>query len=275
MDQSSLGFRLLLWGFLTAFTILIVVSFGLALSRLDDAGVIGVGVVALAASVIAVALQGVQLKSMVDTHTADAMSTPGDLPIWKANSLRPDRFVVRSYSLIVRPDLIASLHTNFTVGALESSGVHMSERGFIRCGSVVSRGDVSFAADASFFVVNRAATSDGFRSDVMDGHVSSIMVGGALLRIVSLTALDFAGDTNNIASDIALGNDIYVLSARGSVGSVPVDTSKGCTSIDTYMPWGNNSVVHNVTATAAILHLMESVTTGGQVPIQVWGIGGR
>lgn len=272
MDQSSMGYRILLWGFLSVFTTLVVVTFGLALSRLDDAGVLGVGVVALAACVVAVALQGMQLKSAVDTYDASALATPGDLPTLQPNLLRADRFLVRSYSLVTRPDLIESLHNNFTTRALVASGVHMTERGFISCGGVVSRGDVSFSADASFLVVSRGATSDNLRSDITQGQISSIMLGGALLRIVSLTALDFAGDTHNIASDIAIGNDIYVLSARGSAGSVPVDTTHGCVAIDTYMPWSN---LPNITASSAISHLIESVQAGGQVPIQVWGIGGR
>lgn len=278
MDQSSLGYRIMLWGFLTVFTISVVVSFGLALSRLDDAGVIGVGVVALAASVIAVALQAMQLKTMVDTRDAEALSSPGDLPVWQANQLRSDRFVVRSYSLIARPDLMASLRANFTTRSLEASGVHMIERGFISCGGVLSRGEVSYSADASFLVVSRGATSDGLRSDVMDGHVSSIMLGGALLRIVSLTALDFAGDEKNIARDIAVGNDVYVVSARGAAGSVPVSkasAASGCVAVDSFMPWSSRSILPNITASVAMSHLMDSAQAGAQVPLQVWGIGGR
>lgn len=270
MDQSSYVYRVLAWGFITVFTLVLAVTFGLALSRLEDAGVIGVGVVALAAGVLAVMLQGMQLGTLIDTRNASEVAQPSV----RGTALEPDRFVVKSYSLMLRPDLMERLQLKFNSASLEASGVHMTERGFIKCDGVVTRGDISYAADASFLVVSRGAAGDGFRSDVMQGHVSSIMLGGGLLRVVSLSAIDFAGDDGGVALDITLGNDVYVLSARGSAGSVPVNAA-GCTSLDTFLPWSCTNILPNVSAHDALQSLMTSVRAGVYATVQVWGIGGR
>lgn len=275
MDQTSYVYRVTACGFITVLALLLVVAFGLALSRLDDAPVIGVGVVALAAGVLAVMLQGMQVSASLNARNADSISDPHDLPARVGTALEPDRFVVRSYSLMVRPDLMDQLRMNFTSAALVASGVHMTERGFIKCAGVVTRGDISYAADAAFLVVSQSPTSAGFRSDVVNGHVSSIMLGGGLLRIISLSALDFAGDDRGVASTITLGHDVYVLSARGSAGSVPAKAAAGCASLDTFLPWSCSNVLPNVSARNALFNLMTSVQAGVQATVQVWGIGAR
>lgn len=271
--MTNIAYSILSWGFVAIFTILMVVMFGLALSRLEDAGVIGVGVVALAASVVAVVLQGIQVRALLDKRDARDTSGPSDLFLRQVNILQGDRFLLRSYSLMVRPDLMNSLRSHFSSDSLAGSGVHLSERAFIKCGNTVSRGEVSYAGDVNFLVVSKGATSENFRTDVMDGHVSSIMFGGGLLRIISLTGIDFANDDNNIAGGIATGNDIYLVSARGSKGSVPINSASGCSAVDTFLPW--SSVLTRISASDALTELMVSLQAGVELPIQVWGVGGR
>lgn len=264
-------FEILAWGFLTCFTIALVVAFGLALSRLGDAGILGLGVIALVACLVAVTCQGIQLGLLLASRDARDLSESSNLLLCQGDS---DTFVVRGYLLVIRPDMMSSLNSTFAASSL---AVHMTERGYVQCSGVVSVSDVSYAADAIFLVVSRGPTSDVFGSDVLSGRVSTIMLGSALLRIVSLAATDFAGDTNGVAAKIASNNDIYVLSARGSAGSVPVDTSGGCTTVDMYMPWstGSNQSQKNISARNAISPLMASVQPGVALPVQVWGIGSR
>lgn len=253
------GVKYLVYAFLTMFTIVLVVSFGLTLSHLGDAGVLSVGVVAIVASIIAVAVQGTMVQARSEAVAAMAISDPGFA------QMDTDRFVVRSYALIARPDKMNMLRASFTSASIQQS---MNDRAYIQCGGNIEIGQVSYESDAVFLVIAKGATSDAFRADVMNGRVSTIMLGGALLRVVSLTAIDFTDDTKGIALGIADGNDIYVVSARGSAGSVPADSS--CKAVDIFMPWNGQA---NTTAVQALSPMNRLV--GQTVPVQIWGIGGR
>lgn len=263
-------FQILAWCFLTCFTITLLIAFGLALSRLGDAGILGLGVVALVACLIAVTCQGLQLGFLLDSRDARDLSESSNLLLCQGDS---DTFVVRGYLLVIRPDLMSSLSSTFAASSL---AVHMTERGYVKCAGSVSLAGVSYAADATFLVVSRGPASDVFGSDVLSGRVSTIMLGSALLRIVRLAVTDFDGDTHGVAAKIAGSNDIYILSARGSAGSVPVDTSGGCTTVDMYMPWSTGTQSQkNISARNAFAPLMASVQPGVSLPVQVWGIGSR
>lgn len=251
--------------------IMITVYVGLALSRLQDAAVLTVGSVALITSVVLVMLQGLQVRTLLDARDARDMADSG-------YAMDPDASVLRSYSLMLRPDSIAVLQSAFNVSALVGSGVKMTESAYVRCGTVVSMADVNFAADATFFVVQHGAAADAFHMDVALGTVTSIMILGALLRVVALTSLDFPGDTANVVGGIAATSDIYLLSARGSAGSVPVVTSTSagtCKAVDTYMPWSWKSSFVNVSASSVITPLTQGATANLTLPAQVWGLGGR
>lgn len=244
-------------GFLIVFTVTLIAAFGLALSHIQDSGVLILGTFALIASITGVAVQGLQLRARIDSSEHQAMSNT-------ERHSDQDKFIVRSYSLIAQPDMMALLQANFTSASLLAE---MSERAFVRCGITVSMQPVTYESDIAFLVISKGASGDSFRMDVMEGRVSTIMLGGGLLRVVSLTALDFV-DTDNIAMNMTTGNDIYVLSARGAAGATP--DSPNCQSIDTIMPWDgqlNNSAVTSVSAIMAV--------TGKAFPLQVWGIGGR
>lgn len=253
----GVGWRYFWYAFVTVFTIMLLVSFGLALSHLKDAGVLVLGFVALTACIIAVGVQGIYVWARLD---ASQQVDSKDVSARDA-----DVYVVRSYSLTLQPDKMRSLRGEFTASSIL---VSMNERAFVTKGGKVYVDDVSYSSDAGFLVVAKGAASDRFRTDVMDSRISTLLLGGSVLRVISVTALDFAHDDHQVARNIALGNDIYIVAARGSAGSTPVDTST--TSLDILMPW---SGLRNVSASAVLSPLYEQ--TGGTFPIQVWGIGGR
>lgn len=256
---------LLSWVFLALFSLMLLIAFGLALSQLEDSGVIGLGVVALTACIAAVAIQGMQLRVTLSDMDANAISNPSDSNTDVLAAM--NRYVVRSYSVVVRPDMMNTLLTTFPSTSLE---VHMKERAFVDCEGSIKMSEVSYLNDVAYLVVSNGATSDGLRADVMAGRVSTIMIAGGLLRIVSVTALDFTNDTAGVASGIATGNDIYVLSARGSAGSVSTDTS--CQAIDICMPWSAPGT-QNISAVRALSPITDTGVTS--LPMQVWGVGGR
>lgn len=259
------------WGFVTCFSLILLAAFGLALSRLGDAGIIGLGVASLFACLVAVTCQGLHLGSLLDERDAKDLSETGSRLSCQGDS---DTFVVRAYTLALRPDKMQSLGATFSASSL---AVPLTERGYVQCAGVVALADVSYAADATFLVVSRGPTSDVLRADVLSGRVSSILLGSALLRIIALTAQDFNGDTNGVAKQIAASNDIYIVAARGSSGSVPVNTSTGCTTVNIYMPWSTetNQSQTNKSAHNVITPLLASVHSGSSLPVQVWGIGSR
>lgn len=267
-------YNIVAWGFTAIFavavlaSVMVAVYVGLALSRLQDAAVLTVGAVALVTGVVLVMLQALQVRTLLDARDAQDISNSGYV-------MDTDASVLRSYSLMLRPDSMAILSSAFKVADLVASGVKMVEIAYVRCAGIVSTADVSFQADATFFVVQHGAAGDAFHKDVALGTVTSIMILGALLRIVSVTSVDFPGDTTNIAGGIAQTNDIYLLSARGSVGSVPVANATTCTAVDTYMPWSWKNSFVNVSASSVISPLTTGAKANVTIPAQVWGLGGR
>lgn len=253
----GLGWIYFWYVFVAILSILLLVSFGLALSRLEDGSILMLGAVALSASVIAVMIQGMSVMARLDR--SEDITTESVAPV------ATDLSVVRSYSLTVSPSKMISLTSTFNASSIL---VSMTERAFLSSNGVISIGDVSFQSDSTFLVVKKGAASQGFRADVMSGQITTIMIAGAVLRITSLTALDFSTDVNKVAYNIALGNDIYLVSARGSAGSHPVDSSLRC--VDIMMPWTG---LTNSSAVLALLPLYNQ--TGDTFPIQVWGVGGR
>lgn len=245
--------------FIGMFFLVLLVSFGVALSHLEDAGVLSVGVVGLIGCVIAVAVQAAQVRA---DH--EARDVPD--PLSAVPQQDGDRFVVRSYSLIGQPDMINKLRV-FSPTSVQLS---MIERAFVKCGGQLRIGDVDYSSDVMFLVVSKGATSDAFRSDVTSGRVSSIMIAGSIMRVASLTALDFINDTTGVAMEMSVGNDIYLVSARGSAGSVATD--KTCTTIESITPW---SGLTNLSAVQALTRLTDFDHVGQPVPLLVWGIGGR
>lgn len=260
----DIAFQVIFVSFVGAFAAVLVTAFGLALSHLQDAAVIAVGVVALVTAIVAVVLQGLKLRTALDARDARDMSESGTVP-------NPDASVVRSYSLSMRPDYMKIL-TVFPASSLVSNKVQMTESASVACSGAAESALVSFVADASYFVVAHAASSDAFHRDVVTGLVSSIMISGTLLRIVALVGTDFPIDVNLSAQGIYQTCDIYTLSARGPAGSTPVDKTGGCTVTDIYMPWSGAT---NVSATSTLNQYTQNVQAGVAIPVQVWGIGGR
>lgn len=261
------AFGITFWVFVSLIAITLAVFFALALSRLQDTAVIAVGAITLVAAVVLVTLQGLQVRGLLDARAAMDIADSGYVP-------DPDASVVRSYSLVLRPDHMLTL-APFKVSDLAASGVQMTETAFVKCGNTVSTAEVSFATDAQYFVVSHGASSGTFHSDVVSGMVSTIMISGALLRIVALTSLDFPGDVNHVASTISATCDMYLLSARGSAGSSVVDTSSTCSAMDIYMPWSWQSSFVNTSATTTMAAFTSTRPVQQAVPVQVWGIGGR
>lgn len=260
--------------FVAIFAIVLVAAFALALREMPHRWVLGIGVTALVAGIVAVAIQGVDLESRLDARDAEAKSDPDDLMARHAAQSDSDRFVVRSYSLIVRPDLMARMAASYSVARIAALGANTTQRGLLRCDGAanVMPGDVTFASDATFLVVAQLGASDDLRVDVVEGRIASIMIGGGLLRLMPLRAPDFSGDTD-VAASIMHDNDVYLVSGVGGPGTVPANAAliDTCVVPNILMPTGTN----NVGAMQALSPLMVGVRAGAQEAVQVWGVGGR
>lgn len=265
---SYAAFSITFWAFVAAIAITLATFFALALSRLQDAGVLAVGVITLVMGVVLVMMQGMQVRGLLDDRDAKDIADSGYVP-------DPDASVLRSYSLLMRTDFMLSLKV-FKVPDLVTNGVQMTESAFVKCGDNISSQLVSFAADATYFVVQHAAASGAFHSDVVTGVVSTIMISGALLRIVALSSTDFQGHVTDTVSNITATADIYLLSARGSAGSSVVSASQPpCTSLDIYMPWSWQTSFVNTSAITTMATFTSGSSVHPTIPVQVWGFGGR
>lgn len=255
---------LMVWAFVVAVALILAVAFGLALSRLPDAGVIAVGVIALATGVVGVGLQSMFVASQVDTRDMSVLD-PDNL---FGNDLGdPDRYSVRSYSLLANPEAMRSMGNAYTVEYLEKLGVRFKEPGFINCNGIITPGEVHYNSDPLIFlVINPGGKSNNFQGDVSRGRVTSILLGGVLYRILYLTTMDFA-TTDTTAISILSTNDVYALSQRGLQGATPVVPESGCNVVDLHVPWKVNP--------KEVSGVAELTVSSSTVPIQVWGVSGK
>lgn len=269
-------------------------SFGYALSKLPDASIIGLGVVVLTCGILVVMIQGSYLSGKLDERDAIALADPSDLMRRSIDDSDQDRFNVRSYSLLIRADLMQTMHASITADDLIRAGVHMSESGLVQCGdSFISR-QISFANDSAFLVVVKGSVGDRFHRDVSQASVSSIMLGGGVFRIRALSEVDFSSIHMANMKDMFDQNDMYVI----STGSIPndadthddadthtntststhadVDTRVGyCKLLAVYMPWSQANVMVNVKAVDAIAMLTSGASSIMTRKIHIWGLGGR
>lgn len=285
-DHPSWGGRLrsvLTWGFVIVFATVLAVAFGLALSRLEDRAVITVGVVALSAGVVGVGLQGIYVASQQDALAAAAYSDPDNLMGRNQGGSEGAGSAVRSYTLTVRPDVMTSMQNAFPdPTALIAGGLRLVEPGYVTCGRSVALGQVDYSKRVEFLVVSKgSASSNGFWTDVLSGQVTSVMMGGELLRIVALSGLDFAADALDAVVDLTT-NDLYGLSQRGPIGSTAVPVAGGttaCSVTEVHLPWEitskSTSTSTGSAAMASIRSASLSTAGGSTLPLLVWGVGGR
>lgn len=255
------------WVFVVSVATILAVAFGQALSKLQDAVVIGVGVIALAAGVVGVGLQGMFVASQIESRDAVAMMDPNNL-LGQDRDGDPDRFSVKSYGLLANPVAMRMLGGTYTVAQMERQGVSFKEPGFVNCNGIISRMEVHYNADPLvFLVINPGATSATFQADVSQGRVTSILMGGMLYRILYLNSLDFEG-SDAVALRVLESHDVYALSVRGPEGASPAVDETGCEVVEIRVPW-------KVDPKDAVGVSEISVSNSTVVPIQVWGVGGR
>lgn len=262
------------WVFVIVFAMLLAVAFGLALSKLDDSGVLCVGVAALAAGVVGVGLQGMYVSAIQEAREAAAYSDPENLMGRDASAHNSDRFAVLSYSLTIHPDVMSKMQVKYAKQHLHVSGSRFIEAGYITCAGSPSLGQVNYSPSVNFLVVGKTASSRDFQADVMRRRVTSVLVGGDMMRIVYLTHLDF--DTSDLAGLVDLATcDVYALSFRGGhqQGAVPGEGSAvGCVVTSVNLPW---DLTEEGTASGFDRIQKMALNTAGPIPIIVWGIGGR
>lgn len=280
------------WGLAVAVLLVVSAFFGIAISKLSDAGVIGMGVALLTCGVLVVIIQGSYLSGKYDERDALSLADPKDLMGRKLGQSDNDRFNVRSYSLLVRADLMKRLSFAIDVDDLMTSGVHMTESGLLQCGNSFVKGEVSFKADTAFLVIVKGSVGDRLFQDVTQTKISSVMFGGGVFRIVALTEDDFPQKDNDLIKSVIDGNDVYMISTgnvpkpklvnRTVEGGVERDNNNehdndtpSCSVPAVYMPWSQHNVQVNIKAVDAVSMLTMGTSYGMTNRIQVWGLGGR
>lgn len=267
------------WSFVIVFAMVLAAAFGLALSRLDDAAVLCVGVAALAAGVVGVGLQGMYVSSQQEYK---GFADPGNLLGRDAGAdVRPiDRFAVQAYTLNVCPTIMASLKAAFSPAALVSNGVRFTDSGLVTCtippttGSGTSMStyqtrlvDLDYTSALEYLVVAKGLTSDALRMDVSQGFTTSILVAGGFRRIMPLTEIDFETSSSDTRfSDIVklATHDVYAVFLRGA-GSHADAT---CPLAIQHLPWGTDSG-------QALSTVINAATSPESVTMYAWGFGGR